>query len=409
MIIVQIDTRNILSYVKPFVENRSILFGSIGSSKCNLGIEDLIHYAFYLLPSVIRKEGELSAYVFNHGFIHEEKVLFLKIMQGKMELKQVYLVDEMKLKINQLMVGTNGKYVEAQEVESGDIAMIPFLNKLPLGSFLGEKGKVDTIRLPIPMFRAEISFEALNQPYLSAILTKLKEDYQELNVKNINGKIYMDFYDEFHKTIIKEMFTENYSLKIRVDDIYPIKKTKFLNISELIITSKNSPEYSGLGLRVTPQDTQHVSFHSSIMKGSLKEGYIQAVNDSIKDYCENRIDGKEIIGCDIELFYFEYDSVFSSPSEYYRLTQYVMDGICFEASFEILEPFIHLELLCPEDCFTNVLNEVYGYHVQVEIVDMSNIHVVLPLIQVEKLEKSLFKISEGHIKIIHHESIYKKN
>lgn len=348
----QINSDNLFIYAKELFEKGSILLGTQGSSKEDLGIEQLINHAFYMLPSAPKVEGELSAYVFNHGMINGEKVMFLKVMQGQLELKKVYSCDFTKLKINRLMAGSNGKYLEVNKVKQGDIAMIPFSSQLPIGSFLGLKSKIKTMSLPIPMFRSIVNFANNEHSKLPIILTKLKGDYQELNVQNINGKITMDFFDELHQTIIKEMLYENYGLNILVEEIQPINKVKFKNSSELIISAAESPEYSGLGLRITPRDTQKIHFHSSIMKGDLKEGYIQA-------------------------------------------------------DFEILEPFIHLELSCEEASYTEVLSEIYLNHLQVEIEVTSIIQILLPVSILEKLEKRLFRISEGKLKIIHHEYVYK--
>jgi len=132
-----------------------------GSALKNIGIDELLFAITSYLP--IKNDNtvdNLSAYVYKIDRGEESrKLTYLRIFSGNIKTRQDVPINDTgeTIKIKNLESIINGEIVRVDQVNSGDIAIIPNVNSLKIGDFIGEKyDEALDIKIAQPALRASI-------------------------------------------------------------------------------------------------------------------------------------------------------------------------------------------------------------------------------------------------------------
>lgn len=386
-----------------------------GSAKKRINLEILLHFINHVFSSTSDciTDIEISAYIFKIDYINKKRFLFIKVLAGTLKKNQTYKCNSTKIKCRELYTPYNGSIQLVAEVGKGDIALIPCNLDITAESFIGRKSPLLKIDVVPPLYKAIISSEETSKSNFSKCIKKVITDEPSLKIYQDKNVFYIHLYSLFHGQIIEELFLEKYKHKIACNNIKPILKIIPTQNKKLIVSSKNSPEYSGLGLEISinQQNNKNI-FSSLISKGELKIGYQSSIKEGVLEFFKKGISGNEIIGCEVKMFYFDFDSVHSSPSEYKRLTHFILKQIFSNFTFQVAEPYLEVNIHIPIQDIDIFMRYFYQFRLEISnIVHKENtayIYGIMPLSMLHAFKVKYDSLIKGRLRMTHSISEYKK-
>ena len=364
-----------------------------GTAFKNKGVQPLLDYVIHLLPSpvdlppiegseiddkekVVKRSSSdnepFSAIAFKiiadpHGVL-----TFVRVYSGKVESGSSVLNARSgkKERLGRLVKMHADKREEINVLETGDIAAVVGLKDTRTGDTLCDDKApliLESIEFPAPVISMAIEPKTkADQDKLSAGLIKISAEdpsFQVSTDEESNQTIIAGM-GELHLEIIRDRLLREYRVdanagKPQVAYRETIGKATEKNY-KYVKQSGGRGQYGHVNFTVTPGERNSgFVFTNKIKGGSIPREYIPAVEKGFEEALKNGvIAGYPVIDVAVELIDGSYHEVDSSEMAFKICASLGIKEAVKEASPQLLEPIMKVEVVTPEEFMSNVVGDV---------------------------------------------------
>lgn len=329
-----------------------------GSALIDVGIEDLVESISRYIPSTTKKiDCDLSAYVFMVRVDENGKNAYVKVLNGKIENRDVIKTAEERFeKIKHLTIANGTKMFPVDSVYSGDIAIVNGLD-VKCGQIIGEStGFEKYISFVKPLLTMEINpIKKEDTIELMKALRILNEEDPYLNVKynERTNSIYCSLMGEVQAQIVKTLLEERFGIDVNIENPVIIHK-EFPSAS-----SKAKVTYttvSGIELEITPLERgEGFKYVSKVSTDFLHLKYQRQVERLINYYAKQGLNGWELTDMEVALIDGQFDSMGSDPMHFNIITPLALFRCLKQAKVKLLEPILKYIITIPEEDLSSVI------------------------------------------------------
>ena len=341
-----------------------------GSALIDVGVTDLVDAISKYIPTTIKNiNSELSAYVFMIRVDENGKNAYVKVLNGKLENRDVIQITEEKTeKVKNLTISNGSKMVSVDKVYSGDIAIVNGLD-VKCGQIIGnQKGFDKYISFVKPLLTMEVNPEKKEDTIeLMRALRVLNEEDPYLNVRynERTNSIFCSLMGEVEAQIVKSLLDERFGLKVNIENPVVIHK------EVPTIPSRAKASYttvSGIELEVTPlKRGSGFRYVSKVSTDFLHLKYQRQVERLINYYSKQGLKGWELTDMEVALIDGQFDSMGSDPMHFNIITPLALFRCLKQSRMKLLEPILRYIITLPEKDLSGVIKLLYSKSAMYEI------------------------------------------
>ena len=339
--------------------HKSLIYPVIGGSALtDVGIEDLVDAISKYIPSTNKKiNKDLSAYVFMIRVDDKGKNAYVKVLNGKISLRDSIITGEDKIeKIKSLSIAKGSKIIPVDEIYSGDIAIINGLD-VNCGQIIGNKDGFDKyISFVKPLLTMEVNpVKKEDTLSLMKALKILNEEDPYLNVRynERTNSIFCSLMGEVQAQIVKTMLEERFNIEVNIENPVIIHK-EFPTVQ-----ARGKATYttvSGIELEVTPLERgSGFKYVSKVSTDYLHLKYQRQVERLINYYSKQGLNGWELTDIEVALIDGQFDSMGSDPMHFNIATPLALFRCLKQAKMKLLEPILKYIITLPEKDLSQVI------------------------------------------------------
>lgn len=340
-----------------------------------IGIEEALEAVVRCLPAAPCVPGEPSGVVYKVE--REEKLgrcAYVKVTAGSICLRRQVRVagEEETLKIRQLYRLENAAAVPVDEVSCGDIAVLPGIENLHVGSALGQAAPPADFSLgKAPLMTVVTPAQPERRKELLDALTQLSDEDPLLDLHMDGGtrEIALRIFGRVQVEVLQALLAERFGLDVAFGPLTTIYREQPCAAARAVFEMGHfpNPYWATIGLRVEPAAAgAGVVYESKVSPGYLNPSFQAAVRDGVTKGCEQGNYGWEVTDIRVVLEYAVYSSVMSTPADFRRLAPYVLGVALHRAGTQLLEPFCAFELEVPDTCAGRALFDLEQMRAQVD-------------------------------------------
>ena len=340
-----------------------------GSALKNIGIDELLFAITSYLP--IKNDNtvdNLSAYVYKIDRGEESrKLTYLRIFSGNIKTRQDVPINDTgeTIKIKNLESIINGEIVRVDQVNSGDIAIIPNVNSLKIGDFIGEKyDEALDIKIAQPALRASIKPCNLSErgKLIRALFELTEEDpFLDCEINEDTEEIMLKLFGNIQMEVIESLLKNRYKIEAKFGELKTIYKERPKKNSKAVIHIEipPNPYWASIGLSIEPLPIgSGLLYETKVSYGYLNNSFQYAVKDAVKRACKEGLYGWGVTDIKVTFVYGLYYSPVSTPSDFRNLTPYVFWEALRKSGTEILEPYLKYIVQVPNDLCGRVMSDL---------------------------------------------------
>ena len=329
-----------------------------GSALIDVGIKDLIDSIFkYIPPTTKKPSDDLSAYVFMVRVDENGKNAYVKVLNGKIETRDVVKTREDKIeKIKRISAPVGTKLIPVDKAYSGDVVIISGLD-VKCGQIIGnKKGFEKYISFVKPLLTMEIN--PINKDdtiELMKALRILNEEDPYLNVRynERTNSIFCSLMGEVQAQIVKTVLEERFKIKVNIENPIIIHK-EFPSLSAR--AKATYTEVSGIELEVTPlKRGSGFKYVSKVSTDFLHLKYQRQVERLINYYSKQGLNGWELTDIEVALVDGQFDSMGSDPMHFNIITPVALFRCLKQANMKLLEPILKYVITLPENDLSTII------------------------------------------------------
>ena len=340
-----------------------------GSALKNIGIDELLFAITSYLP--IKNDNtvdNLSAYVYKIDRGEESrKLTYLRIFSGNIKTRQDVPINDTgeTIKIKNLESIINGEIVRVDQVNSRDIAIIPNVNSLKIGDFIGEKyDEALDIKIAQPALRASIKPCNLSErgKLIRALFELTEEDpFLDCEINEDTEEIMLKLFGNIQMEVIESLLKNRYKIDAKFGELKTIYKERPKKNSKAVIHIEipPNPYWASIGLSIEPLPIgSGLLYETKVSYGYLNNSFQYAVKDAVKRACKEGLYGWGVTDIKVTFVYGLYYSPVSTPSDFRNLTPYVFWEALRKSGTEILEPYLKYIVQVPNDLCGRVMSDL---------------------------------------------------
>lgn len=354
----------------------------------NVGTEDLLHAITRYLPvNTATEQGDLCGFVYKIDRDEQlRKRAFVRVFGGSLKIRDTVSIEgsEERIKIKNLETIQEGKFMPADRVLSGDIAILVSVKNLRIGDVLGTRSRtLPQISMAHPSLQASVA--PLNSGDRSRLIQALFELTEEdpllhCGIDKYTEEITLWLFGEVQREVVKALLEERYHLLVQFGELRTIFKERPKKAAEAVIHMQvpPNPYWASVGLSIEPLPLgSGFIFESEVSYGYLNKSFQWAVRDGVKSACEQGLLGWEVTDLKVCFTYGFYFSPVSTPSDFRHLSPLVFEKALREAETELLEPFLTFELRIPKEHSSRIMYDLQQMRASVDQIDTRNNETIL--------------------------------
>ena len=330
-----------------------------GSALYGIGVESLLNNLPRYLPIANDDStAKLSAMVFKVDNSGKERLAYVRLFSGCLNIREVVNYRGKTEKITRLAGLTDGKLSATNIVEAGDIAVLYFKD-LMVGDTLGESHNTKKIRLGQPTLNVEIAPvnpEERRALYDALVLLADEDPLLGLSAENA---LTVRLFGEIQMEILKEVLAERYAIATEFTSARTIYMEAPTQPATARILFGKTFFRAGVGISIEPLPRgSGIEYVSAVSLGELTKSFQTAVEDAVFAACKNGLYGWEITDIRVVFDYSDYDSVTSTPASYRDLVPLVLMEALKNAEMVLLQPIMDFELKVPDTAIPKAMYDL---------------------------------------------------
>ncbi len=355
------------------------------------------------------------------------KLAFFRVYSGVMETGS-YVLNSTKGKkerIGRILQMHANKREEISEVYAGDIAAAVGLKDTATGDTLCDEDNpiiLESMEFPEPVIAVAIEPKTkAGQKKMSIALAKLAEEDPTFRTytDEETGQTIIQGMGEIHLEIIVDRLLREFKVEANVGKpqvAYKETITKPIDTEcKYARQSGGRGQYGHVKIKMEPADSGGgYEFINKITGGAIPKEYIPAVDDGIREAMQNGvIGGFPVLDFKVTLYDGSYHEVDSSEMAFKIAGSMAFKDGMKKASPVILEPYMSVEVLVPEEYMGDVIGDINSRRGRVEGMESRNgvqvINSLVPLAEMFGYATDLRSKSQGRgnytMQFHHYESV----
>ncbi|NYC94736.1 ribosomal protection tetracycline resistance protein [Clostridium acetobutylicum] len=337
-----------------------------GAAAIGLGIGDLLDGICSYLPFAGDEcEGNLSGVVFKiERTSTNEKKVYVRLFGGRVSVRDRIQVPSKEIveKVKKINSLENGRIIETQSIEAGDIGILYGLTDFQVGDVIGvSNNKIKNISIAKPTLKTTISAidKEENQELFKALTLLAEEDpLLELEMNDIDEEIYVNLFGEVQMEILSSILDGLYGIKVEFSNIQTIykEKPKGVGMSIMRMQEDLNPFWATVALKIEPKGRgEGLRYISNVSVGSLPKSFQNAIEEAVVKTSKQGLFGWEVTDAKVTLTCGEFFSPASTPSDFRNVTPMVFMEALYRAQTVLLEPLYEFELRIPQDVLSKAI------------------------------------------------------
>lgn len=369
---IELDNLNEHIYELSRNNRLSVVIG--GSALKGVGITELVECVHHCFPGYSENNGEFFGYVFAVRVREGKKRVFIKVLRGKLALKDLLRIDEgNEIKVSSLYLSEGIIFRPVDELKCGDVGII---DNLPVssGQYIGVcDGSERKSNYMYPILDMQVEFSDKYDVYeIINALNILNEEDPCINVRysTETKKIIISLMGEVQGQVIVQMMKERFELDIKLCNPVIVHKETPSQIG------KGSCYYtrvSGVELEVLPLEPgSGLKYKSKLSTDFLHKKYQRQTERLVMKYIKQGVMGWEVTDAEVHLINGKFDSLGSDPLHFNIAVPLALMRALRQCHEKILEPISQFVVVSPESSFNVVLQYLNGKGATFEISYESN-------------------------------------
>ncbi len=259
-----------------------------GSALKHIGTKELMDAILMeFTPFMSPPNSNLAALVYKvERDDNRNKRTYMRIFGGSIKSRDVLTLQDHSdsIKIKKLETSSNGKMVETEKVECGDIAIFPNEMRLKIGDSIGTIPERNLI-----LHNNNLIMQANISPVLSSDRTFLLEALSELaetdpllqyKLDSRSNDIIMEFLGKVQMEVIVSLLQNRYHLQVNIENVTTIYKERPLKKADFTahIEVTPNPFWASIGLSIEPLPIgTGLRYESKVSYGYLNKSFQNAV------------------------------------------------------------------------------------------------------------------------------------
>ncbi len=389
----EVPTALIIKEIRRAVLEHNFIPFLCGASRRNQGIQPLIDAVVDYLPAPdevpsavgfhVKKEQEIAVpcsvdgvalgLVFKIQYDREAGSLcYVRMYSGKIKSgDQIYNVGKKKReRVNRILRMHSNKSEQMDSVSAGDIAVIIGMKLAQTGDTVGSEGMpilLEKMHFPEPVISVSV------EPKTMSEREKLKETLEILSREDPTftsredaetGQLVISGMGELHLDVLVTRMIDDFKVAARVGNpqvTYRESVTATVEHSEAFSRNLGGKDNTaGIKLRVEqlPRGSGN-RYTCQAKKGSAPEEILDAVERGITNAFPSGIQyGYPCVDIGVTLLSVDYNELTSTVFAFEAAASMGFDDACRKASPELLEPIMHVDILCPKDFVGEAMSQV---------------------------------------------------
>jgi ribosomal protection tetracycline resistance protein len=383
-----ITTEELLNRRRKNICNGYLLPIYHGSALKHIGTKELMDAILIEFdPFILPTDSKIAALVYKiERDDNRNKRTYMRIWGGSIKSRDVLTFEghSDSMKIKKTETSSNGKIIEAEKIECGDIAIFPNETRLKIGDSIGTIPQNNLIsHHNLLIMQANISpIFSSDRAFLLEALSELAESDPFIQYKLVSrsSDITMEFLGKVQMEIIVALLQSRYHIKVKIENITTIYKERPLkkaNFTAHIGVSPN-PFWASIGLSIEPLPIgAGLYYESKVSYGYLNKSFQNAVEEGIRYGCEQGLYGWEVTDLKVCFEYGLYYSPVSTPADFRHLAPIVLEQALKQSGTELLEPCLSFELYVPQDCNARVYNDLKKFYADIESIKTQHNEIIV--------------------------------
>lgn len=297
---------------------------------------------------------------------------YVRIYSGELKVGQNILnsLKNKKERVNKILRMHANKRTEIDSARAGDIIALSGLKITTTGETLCAEHKpiiFDLMEFPETVISVAIEPKTTaDEKKLIISLDQLKMEDPSFQYRNNpeTGQLLIFGMGELHLDIIADRLDREFKVGIRVGKPQVSYRESIVTESKAEHTfsreSAGKMQYGHCVIKVEPFDAQAgVQFESKLSKRDIPEEYLEAIRKSVLDTAPGGLlAGYPFINIKATLMEAKFNPDESTEVAYAIAASNAFRDACKKAGLKLLEPFMHLEVLTPQDYTGDVISDI---------------------------------------------------
>ncbi len=339
-----------------------------GAAKNEVGTAELLDAIIDYLPAPKAENNELSGYIYKVE--HDKtlgKICHVRLFSGKLKKRDIVYnaTQETEEKIAQIKKVYTQKYVDIEDIESGDIAAVTGLTKAKAGDIIGradferKNQLIDEISLLTVKVTAKNSADA---PKLLSAFQQLSDEDPALNMQWLNDlrELHINIKGEIQLEILTEILKSRFSIEAEFDKPVVIYKETPAKVGEGYVRYwMPKPCWAIMRFKIEPAPRgSGVEYKSEVSFDKIKQRYQNQVEQTIPKALKQGIKGWEVTDLKITLINGEDHEIHTHPPDFAIATPMgIMDGLQ-NCDTVLLEPILSFRITAPEEMLGTIASDL---------------------------------------------------
>ena len=373
--------------------NQNILPAFVGSSLKNKGVQPVLNSVVSYLPAPedlppvkclhAKKEeyielersekGPLAGLIFK---IQQDKeagpLCFVRIYSGELKSGTAIMnVNKKKReRANRLLRMHSNHHEQINKISAGDIAVIVGMKLAQTGDTIGSEGYpilLEEMDFPEPVISVAIEPKTISdQDKLRTVLETLQKEDPTFKVKENDetGQLIISGMGELHLDVLVTRIMNDYKVAANIGNPQVSYRESIVNAvthkEEFHRTLAGKENDAVITLKVEPLSRgEGNKFTSDIPKNKLPLQYQQAVERGVLNAMQSgTLMGYATIDIKATLIDAEYNELSSTELAFETAGALGFDNACRSASPVLLEPVMHVDVMCPAEYVGDVISQL---------------------------------------------------
>lgn len=354
------------------------------SAKSGKGIRQLAEAVIEYLPDAsLRRTERLEGVIFQ--VTHDPvmgKAAHIRLFGGKLTSRDFVPIAGQKPeeweKATQIRKIQGGKFLDAGEMDAGEIAAVYGLSKCRAGDVVGEirqpeneasANEVPAVKRtsmdvePLLMIQAAVADEQ-KEMELAAALVELSEEDPLLQYERnpVTGQMYLRVMGTVQIEILQELLQTRFGLEaiFSAPSVVYKEKPGHAAVGREVYTMPK-PCWAIVELQIEPLPAgSGIVFESAIKEKELPYRYQNHVKQSVLETLRQGIYGWEVTDAKVTLVGGEHHHVHTHPLDFFVATPVALLRALTASQSVLMEPYVKLQLSAGEEFMGKVLGQILG-------------------------------------------------
>ncbi len=336
---------------------------TFGSAITGIGVPELLKTITKMFPSQTGlAEAPLSGVVFKLDREPTgEKIAFVKIFSGCLRVRTEIAFQRLDRsgeiqthlgKIKKLHLFQQGKTIQAQGAEVGELCKIWGLKEVKIGDIIGEwTSSIKNVHLATPQLETRLEATRQEQTYrLSQALQELAEEDPLIHVirDDVHKHTYLRLCGEVQKEVIEATLKEKYGVDPWFSEttIVCVEKPRDAGQAIEIIGTPDNPFYATVGLKIEPGPLNS-GLTYKMTPGALPLAFYRAIEETVRATLAQGLYGWEVTDLIVTLTRTGYYDPVTVAADFRNLVPLVLMQALSQAGTAVYEPMSRFELTAP--------------------------------------------------------------